>query len=264
MKKNTDKEPGKILEEDLYKPVHDFLEKQGYTVRAEVNYCDVSAVKGDELIIVELKRNLSVALLSQAVKRQKVSDLVYVAVPKPQRFRADSKWKDICHLLRRLELGLMLVSLSGNKSFVEIAVEPKAFDRTKSKSANIRKRNSIIKETKGRYKDLNTGGSRGKKLMTSYREQSLFIACCLHKLGPMSPKKLREIGTDEKKTLSILSKNFYGWFDKVSRGVYGVNEEGIKNIEIYKELADYYYEKVDNINKLNEGGKINDSGFNNF
>ena len=188
MKNDEDKEPGKILEEDLYKPIHDFLEGQGYMVRAEVDYCDVSAVKDDVLLVVELKKNLSVALLAQAVKRQKVSDLVYVAVPKPKRFRADSKWKDTCHLLRRLELGLILVSLEGSQPFVEIAVEPRAFDMAKCKRANLRKRNNIIKETKGRYKDLNTGGSKGKKLMTAYREQSLFIACCLQKLGPMSPK----------------------------------------------------------------------------
>ncbi|WP_242851373.1 hypothetical protein [Clostridium sp. DMHC 10] len=121
----------KILEEDLYKPIHDFFEKQGYTVRAEVKDCDVTAIKDDFLIIVELKKNLTVELLSQAVKRQKISELVYVAVPKPKRMKVDSKWKDICHLIRRLELGLIFVNFKSSKTFVEVVIEPKAFDRSK-------------------------------------------------------------------------------------------------------------------------------------
>lgn len=234
----------KIREEDLYKPVHDFFEKQGYTVRAEVKDCDVTAVKNDFLIIIELKKNLTVELLSQAVKRQKISELVYIAVPKPKRMKADSKWKDICHLIRRLELGFIFVNFKSSKAFIEVVIEPKPFDRAKSVSANKKKRASIIKEIEGRNKDLNVGGTRGKKLVTSYRESAIEIACCLDKFGPLSPKKLREIGTDCKKTVSILYKNYYGWFDKKSRGVYELNEEGKKNLKVYEELARYYYEKI--------------------
>lgn len=242
----------KILEEDLYKPVHDFLEKQGYKVRAEVKDCDVAAIKEDFLIIVELKRNLTVELLSQAVKRQKVSDMVYIAVPKPKKLRANSKWKDICHLIRRLELGLIFVNFKEDNSFVEVVIEPKKFDRAKSKKLNVRRRNGIIQEIQGRNKDMNVGGSRGRKLVTSYREISIHIACCLDKFGPMSPKKLRELGTDAKKTVSVLYNNYYGWFDKKSRGVYELNAGGKKDLKLYEELAEYYYEKIPAKNGLEE------------
>ena len=30
-------------ETDLYRPVHDYLVKQGYTVRSEVRHCDIAA-----------------------------------------------------------------------------------------------------------------------------------------------------------------------------------------------------------------------------
>lgn len=234
----------KILEEDLCRPVSEFLVKQGYTVRSEVNYCDVTALKENELVVVELKRNLSVNLLSQAVKRQKAADLVYIAVPKPKRMIGNSKWKDICHLIRRLELGLILVSFKGEQAFIEIPIEPMYFDRDKSKAMNKKKRENIIKEINGRHSDLNIGGSTGKKLVTAYRENALYIACCLNRFGPLSPKGLRELGTDNKKTISILVENHYGWFEKVQRGVYYINDEGKKALDQYKELSEYYNNKI--------------------
>lgn len=239
-------EKEKLLEVDLWKPVSDFFVKQGFTVRSEVKDCDITAVKDEKLIIVELKRNLTVELLAQGVKRQKAADLVYIAVPKPKRLFGSSKWKDIYHLLRRLELGLILVSFKGKTSFIEVAIAPMAFDREKSRNINKKKRENIIEEINGRYEDLNVGGSRGRKLVTAYRESSIFIACCLNELGPLSPKKLREFGTDEKKTTSILYENHYGWFDKVDKGVYKINSTGREALETYRELAEYYYGRISN------------------
>lgn len=232
------------LEEDLYKPVHDFFVDNGYEVRGEVKHCDVCACKGDKVIIVELKRHLSVDLLAQAVKRQKISDLVYVAVPKPKRLIGSSKWKDICHLLRRLELGLILVSFRGQKAFIEIAVEPQPFDRHRSNLANRKKRVGLVEEIKGRSIDLNTGGSRGKKLVTAYRELSIHIACCIDLFGPMEPKKIRELGTDPKKTTSILYNNYYGWFTRSESGIYGLSDTGKQSLKIYPELAGFYKNEI--------------------
>jgi hypothetical protein len=239
---NDEKE--KILEEDLCKPVSEFLLKQGYTVRSEVNYCDITALKENELIIIELKRNLSVDLLAQAVKRQKSADLVYIAVPKPKRIIGSSKWKDICHLIRRLEMGLILVSFKGKQTFIEVPIEPMYFDRDKSKTLNKKKKENIIKEINGRYLDLNVGGSTRKKLVTAYRENAIFIACCFNMFGALSPKELRSLGTDNKKTTAILSENHYGWFEKVKRGMYNINDQGKEALKDYRELTDYYNNKI--------------------
>ena len=66
-------------------PVKDFFTAEGYDVYGEVNDCDVVAVKEDELIIVELKLRLNLDLVMQATKkRQRLSDQVYVAIPKPK------------------------------------------------------------------------------------------------------------------------------------------------------------------------------------
>ncbi len=237
----------KILESDLWKPVSDFFIDLGYMVRSEVKDCDITAIKNEELIIVELKKNLSVDLLVQAVKRQKAADLVYIAVPKPKRLLGNAKWKDICHLIRRLELGLILVSLKGKKGIVEIPIHPIPFDREKSRNLSKKKRESIIKEASGRYMDSNVGGCTGKKLVTAYREKAIFTACCLEKFGPSSPKRLRKLGTDAKKTTLILSENHYGWFERVGRGIYSITDEGKKALAQYSELAKYYYEKIEGL-----------------
>jgi hypothetical protein len=110
---------------------------------------------------------------------------------------------------------------------------------------NRKKREGIIKEANSRYMDFNTGGSSGKKLVTAYRESAIFVACCLYRLGPLSPKQLRNLGTDARKTTSILSENHYGWFEKVERGVYSITEKGKEALEEYKELSDYFCDKLD-------------------
>jgi hypothetical protein len=234
----------KILEKELYSPIRDFFTQQGFEVRGEVNHCDVCAVKDEQLVIIELKRNLSVELLVQATQRQKLTDMVYIAVPKPKRLTATSKWKDICHLLRRLELGLILVSFKGKRAFVETVTHPEPFDRAKSMQINKRKKSKLMEEFKGRAKDLNTGGSTGEKLVTAYREDALYIACCMDMLGPLSAKKLRSYGADSKKAYSILYENHYGWFYRVEKGIYELTDKGREDIEKYEQLTELLKEKI--------------------
>lgn len=241
-----------IKEEDLYDPIKDYFEGLGYKVNGEVKNCDVTALKDDQLIVVELKKNLTVALLSQAVDRQRTADLVYIAIPKPKKFKLNAKWRDILHLLRRLELGLIFVSFKKDLNVVEVVQHPLPFDRNKSMQINKRKRNLLVKEIEGRNRDLNKGGSRGKKLVTAYREAAIFIACCLKEYGALSPKKLRQLGCDEKKTTSILYENHYGWFQRIEKGIYSITEEGLKDLQEYGELTEYYRSQL--VQKEIEGG----------
>ena len=234
----------KILEADLYEPIRDLLISQGYTVYSEVLDCDVSAVKGDELVVVELKRHLSVELLAQAAKRQRTADTVYVAIPKPKRMKLTSKWKDTFHLLRRLELGLIMVSFRKDTPFVEVALEPGHYDGKPSKSRNKTKRNRMMTEIAGRHGDFNIGGTTGRKLVTAYREKAIFIACCLERFGSSTPKKLRENGTDPKKTTAILYENHYGWFERIDRGLYALTEAGREDLKLYPNLTAYYYDNI--------------------
>lgn len=227
----------KMLETDLYKPIYEYLVSQGYEVHSEVKGCDITAVKEEELIIIEMKTSFNATLLMQAVQRQKAADSVYIAIPKPKKRIYSKSWDDMCYLIKRLELGLIIVDLKNNN--VDLMFHPE----TSSFRKNKRMRSSIIREINGRYKDYNVGGSTRTKIMTAYREASVHIACCLEIHGQLSPAQLRKLGTSEK-TQSILSKNFYGWFNKVGRGKYELHESGKIALENYSELAMHYRNEI--------------------
>lgn len=98
-----------MRETDLYEPVRDWLMKAGWTVRAEVKGCDIAAMDGERLVLVELKTSMNFEVVLQAVDRQRTGDLVYIAVPAKMRTFTGKRWKLATHLLKRLEIGLLLV-----------------------------------------------------------------------------------------------------------------------------------------------------------
>ncbi|MBK7495411.1 MAG: hypothetical protein IPI28_08460 [Candidatus Omnitrophica bacterium] len=55
----------------------------------------------------------------------------------------------------------------------------------------------------------------------------------------LSPKALRELGTGAK-TLSILSNNFHGWFDRIGHGLYSLRPEGHAALASYQELVHFW------------------------
>lgn len=236
--------PDRFLEADLYGPIRDFLTLRGYTVRSEVKDCDVVAWKDGQLLIVELKKHLSVNLLIQAVKRQQLTAAVYLAVPKPSKFKTSAKWKDLCILLKRLGLGLFYVSLRGRHAWVELVLEPLSGGTEPDKKRYSRQQETFMQEFNGRSLDGNVGGSTGKKLLTAYREDALQIACLLERFGPLTLKQLRELGTVGQKTAAILQQNFYGWFIRVGRGCYALSESGKEGLTCYPEPAAYYRQKL--------------------
>ncbi len=224
-----------LKETDLYPPLHDYLVAQGYTVRSEVNDCDVTATKDEDLIVIEIKRSLNLTLLAQAARRQRITDSVYVAVPMPRESIHSKKWRSYAHLLKRLELGLILVTPGRKLASVQVAFHPVPFQKKKS-HAN---RRAVLEEIAGRTGDYNSGGSARRKLVTAYREQAIHVACALQRLGPSKPRDLRALGTS-KKTTPILYDNVYEWFERVDRGVYRLNAKGKGALKEYSELARHY------------------------
>jgi hypothetical protein len=230
------KKSKRLAETELYSPVCAYLQEQGYTVRSEVEHCDVVAVRGEELIVIELKTTLNLPLIAQAVDRQKITDSVYVAVPRPQNHR---KWmsqtKSVQIVLKRLEIGLILVSPSRRKQPIDIIFHPVAYQRRK----RTRLKRAVLTEIEHRSGDYNQGGSCRRKLVTAYREKAIHIACCLSELGPVSPKKLRELGTD-KNTQPILYNNVYAWFERVDNGIYALAAKGKAELAEYPDLSQRY------------------------
>jgi hypothetical protein len=202
-------------ETDLYLPVKRHLESQGYTVKAEVKGCDVVATRGDEpLLIVELKRALSLALLYQAVDRLTITEHVYVAVERTKRGVTSSALK----LCRRLGLGLIVVTSSGS---LEVLADPVPY----APRTNARKRGLLLKEFNARSGDPNIGGSTRKPLMTAYRQDALKCAAHLQLNGQARIRDAKA-ATKVDRAATIFRDNVYGWFRKVERGTYGLTEEG--------------------------------------
>jgi len=235
-----------MKESDLFEPIKKYLEAGGYKVRAEVKDCDITATKGNELIIIELKLSANLQLFIQATNRQYITDSVYVAIPKPTQ-RSKKHWKGILHILKRLELGLIFVDIDNPVNPVEVVFHPIEFQRRKFKH---RKR-AIIKEAESRSLNLNVGGSNKKKIITAYKENAIQIAVYLKIIGDTSAKILREYDSG-KKTLSILYSNFYGWFQRIDRGIYGITQKGKKELNNFPGLAKKYEKYLENIRNNNE------------
>lgn len=232
----------KILETDLFYPVKSLLEKNGYRVCGEIENCDIAAMKDEELIIIELKKSLNIELLLQAIKRQRLTENVFIGIPR-LKVMSQKKWKDLCLLIKRLGLGLIVVYLV-DEPYAEVIFEPTVFDLIKSLRQGKSKRRKLMKEFSGRTIDNNIGGSTGKKILTAYKELSLYIACCLYLLGPLSPKELRLYGADKVKTNSILSKNFNNWFYRVKNGIYDISDEGKQALIRYQEITEIHKEVI--------------------
>ncbi len=234
-----------MKETDMYLPVKELFENLGYKVNSEVNSMDITAVKDEELVIIEMKTVYNVKLLIQAAKGQRLSSEVYVAIPRPKHKKNSLKdIKDKEYLLRRLEIGLIYVAMDTQKPYAQIVFTPKPFDRKKSVSRSKSKKKIVMKEINERHGDYNVGGSSGKKLVTAYREKALFIAGLLKKQNELTVREIREAGAGEK-ALSILNNNHYNWFERVSRGKYKLSELGIKEIEEYSEIIELLLEEIE-------------------
>lgn len=229
-------------ETDLYEPIRAFLEEEGYQVQAEVKDCDIAAVKGGQLIIVELKKAFNLKLVYQGLERQSLTDQVFVAIPRPQKGAREKAWKDMLKLLKRLELGLLTVALDSPLKTVDMVLEPSDSPIRKNK----KKKEQVRGELEHRQVNANVGGMTRRKIMTAFREKSIRLACLLEKEGQVSTASLRERGLEE--YIVILGRNYDKWFQRVEKGVYALSEKGkeaLEKEEYAKAVAFYRKETFD-------------------
>jgi hypothetical protein len=222
-----------MKETELYVPLKRYLEGQGYSVHSEVRGCDLVARKGEELVIIEIKVQLSLRLVLQGVRRQEMYPDVYLAVPVHGARRQPANYGEVRRLLRRLGMGLILVRFLKTKTRVEIALhpdEPVKYNRPRSGRM-------IISEIDGRYAEFNASGEPVKtEKLTAYKQQCIAIANALSKRQSATPAELRAGGMPAK-TQQILSQNFYGWFERIDRGVYCLNDRGRAALTGYREVV---------------------------
>jgi hypothetical protein len=211
-------------EQDLYPPIKALLERQGYTVKGEVGAADVVAVRpDDEPVIVELKLKFSLALFHQAIARLRLTDTVYIGVCKPTGRTARRTLKDNLALCRRLGLGLITVRKDGA---VEVQCDPGPYAPRKNKIKTVR----MLREFDRLEGDPNAGGATRHGIVTAYRQDALKCAAHLAEAGASKGVDVaRATGVAE--ATRMMRENHYGWFDKVAKGVYGLNANGFDGLK---------------------------------
>jgi hypothetical protein len=209
-----------MTESELYEPIKHFLEAQGYEVKGEIGACDVVGVReGEEPVVVELKKRLTLQLVLQAVDRLRVSDAVYLAFRLESRSRSwRRRKKRLVALLRRLGVGLLTVSPEGD---VSAHLDPGPYRPRKSK----RRRQRLLKEFIERAGDPEDGGSSARPRLTAYRQDAIRCASTLVDEEAVQVRVVRE-QTGVARAGRIMQDNHYGWFERVKRGHYTLTAKG--------------------------------------
>ena len=222
-----------MKESDLYPPLKRFLEAQHYTVKGEVQDCDALAVRpGEAPVVVELKLSLNLEVVLQAVDRLSLTSKVYIGIPKGCKM-LNRRRRRIVKLLRMLGLGLVAIDPGGGAGAVQVLLDPGAYRPRQSKVRQER----LLGEFEKRVGDPNLGGAeRRKGVMTAYRQRALAVARRLQEQGPTRASAVaRTLG--EPKARDILYKDVYGWFERVSQGVYDLSPRGRREILLWQDNA---------------------------
>lgn len=215
----------RLKETALYAPVKAFLEAQGHVVKAEIGAADIVARRaddddGDDPVIVELKTSFTLAVIHQAIQRQAMSDIVYIAVPDRTGPRARARLRDDLRLCRRLGLGLLTVRL--RDGHVTPHLDPAPYRPRPSKP----RRSRLLREFARRVGDPNTGGSTRTGIVTAYRQDAIRIAGHLARNGPTKASAVAA-ATGVAQARRIMADDHYGWFERVATGVYGLSPRGL-------------------------------------
>jgi hypothetical protein len=216
-------------EADLYHPVKSFLEAQGYVVKGEVGAVDLVAVRGDEdPIVVELKLRLTLTLYHQAVTRLHMTDLVYIAVPKPAGRTARRALRENRIMCRRLGLGFLTVRTDG---VVEAQCDPGPY----APRRNMAKREKLLRDFHRLEGDPNSGGATRHGIVTAYRQDALRCALYLAESGAEKGALVAK-ATGVANATRLMRDNHYGWFHRVEAGVYALTPEGHQGLADWGDL----------------------------
>ena len=221
-----------MRESDLYAPVKSFLEAQGYEVKGEVGKLDVMAMRGDEPpVIIELKTGFTLSLFHQGIERLSICDRVYICVPRPKGKAGLKSIKNNKALCRRLGLGLLTVRTCDN--FVEAHADPAPYVPRKSTKKTARH----LREFQRLVGDPNTGGMTRQGLVTAYRQDALK---CLGFLEGHGPSKASDTArsTGVPGARNLMAANHYGWFERVSKGIYWLSPKGQDALAEYEAELD--------------------------
>lgn len=214
-----------MSEKDLFYPLKQYFENMNYTVEGEVKDCDILVKAGQEYMAIELKLDFNLKLILQATERQKLFEMVYVAIP-VQKVKLNSKaYRQKLHLLKRLGIGLILVHPVTCE--VQVVSQPVEISRSKAMANSKKKTQRTILEFEKRIIKNNVGGVSRSKITTAFRQVCYQILVAL-KDGPKTAAQIEIEDVDKKGIYGILYRNIYGWFEKQGQGMYGISDAGKK------------------------------------
>ena len=215
-----------MKEIDLYNPVKQFLESQGYEVKGEIREADVVAVRGaEDPVVVELKLAFNLDVLLQAVNRLSISSVVYIGIPSSCRAFRKRRHR-IIKLLRMLGIGLIMILINSKRSRVEVVLDPGEYHPR----IHPKRRGQLLGEFERRRGDTIPGGSgRRQAMMTAYRQKAIRIGQYLTENGPTKASIIAH-AIEESGVRTILYRNVYGWFDRLGEGVYRISPRGTTDL----------------------------------
>ncbi len=215
-----------MKESDLYPPLKQYLANQGYEIKGEVGSCDVFAIRDAEPpVVVELKLSLNLTVILQAVDRLALTSSVYIGVPEGCG-ALRRKPKQIRKLLKMLGIGLIAINPAGQTGGVSVLLDPGEYRPRVIKHRQVR----LLGEFERRVGDPNQGGTASQSgIMTVYRQKAIRVARFLDSRGPTRAADVAR-HTQESKARDILYRDVYGWFDRLSRGVYALSPRGKREI----------------------------------
>jgi hypothetical protein len=211
-----------LSETSLYRTVKQFLEDRGFTVKGEVCGCDAVGIKPGAppiIVIAELKLSFTLELLLQAVDRLRCADQIYLAVVASRRGRdQDARVVRLCRLL-----GVGLLTVDVSIGAVNVICEPLPY----RPRPNLPQRKRLLKEHVTRTGDPTAGGSTRQPIMTAYRQRAMACAAAIAD-GNCRPRDLKHLAEDAG---VILRSNVYGWFERVSPGIYRLSPIGLATLQ---------------------------------
>jgi hypothetical protein len=80
--------------------------------------------------------------------------------------------------------------------------------------------------------------AKRKGILTAYRQRALAIAGFLRKHGPTKASRIAR-ALQEPKARDIVYRDVYGWFDRVSLGVYELSPRGKRETPLWTKEAAY-------------------------
>ena len=89
-----------------------------------------------------------------------------------------------------------------------------------------------MREFAKRVGDPNNGGATRRGLVTAYRQDALQCLCALSAEGPPKAAQVAKL-SGVARARPIMADDHYGWFERVSPGIYALTPKGVGAVAAY-------------------------------